>query len=273
MQQDYIWNEFTKRYVLRKNKAGKQIEKNFHRNHFLDVMKQNSPDDYDPIYFEPFEKWTDSELQTSVFLGNHYYKATDIYDYIYSNRSNEVIKDPITGKEMSVSNLKLIYKKNFKIYTGIDKYIFDKKNIIVKNQYIHNIQPLLPNKSVWSFLRISLQFDKETYPQLVKNDILIGFVPLFINVQPLQYDEIPALDSSSTTEAIISRITILIENGKFFELSPTKEITNVKALNFLFKEPKQWLTYGYNHYKMVDVFTKNAPYFKLLQELEHLESL
>ena len=112
MQEEYIWNEITKRYVLRKNKIGKQIEKNFNRNHFIDIMKQNSPDDYDPIYFEPFEKWTDDELQTSVFLGNHYYKAVDIYDYIYSNRSNEMIKDPITGKEITVSNLKLIYKKN-----------------------------------------------------------------------------------------------------------------------------------------------------------------
>jgi hypothetical protein len=273
MHKDYIWNESTKRYVLRKNKIGKQIEKNFNRNYFIDVMKQNSPDDYDPIYFETFEKWTDDELQTCVFLGNHYYKATDMYDYIYSNRSNELIKDPITAKEISISNLKLIYKKNFKTYTGIDKYIFDKKNIYIKNEYIHNIQPLLPDNSVWSFLRISLQFDKKQYPQIVKNNILLGYVPLFINVQPLQYDEIPALDSSSTTEAIVSRITVLIESGKLFEFSSTKKITNVKTFDFLLKEPEQWLTYGYNHYKMVDVFTKNAPYFKLLQELEQLESL
>lgn len=273
MKEDYIWNNVSNRYVLRRQKIGKEIEKTFNRRKCIEVMKNKSVDDYDPIYFESFQNWSDSELQTCVFSGNHFYKAKDLFDYIHSNRENEVVKDPITGKEFSVAEIKIIYKKNFETYKGLERYKFDKKNIFVKNEYINRSKPLLPSdKSSWGFMRMSLLFNKEKYPLLEKHDILLGYVPLFINVQPLAYDEIPALDSTSTSEAIITKITVLIEKGKLFQFSKTKELTGVKTIEFLLKEPKDWLTYGYRDYKMVDVFTKNASYFKLLNELELLDS-
>lgn len=272
MKEDYIWNHVSNRYVLRRQKIGKEIEKKFNRKECIESMKNKSADDYDPIYFDFFDNWKDSELQTSVYLGNHFYKAKDLYDYICSNRENAVIRDPITGKEFSVPEIKIIYKKNFETYKGVETYKFDKKNIFVKNEYVYNIRPLLPDKSTWGFMRMSIQFNKDKYPLLEKHDILLGYVPLFINVHPLGYDEIPALDSASTSEAIISKISILIEKGKLFEFSKTKELLGVKNLEFLLKDPKDWLTYGYRHFKMVDVFTKNATYFKLLNELELLDS-
>ena len=272
MKEEYIWNDLTGRYVLRKQKTGKCIERKFDREEKIESMKNQAVDIYEPIYFESFENWTDSELQTSVFLGNHFYKAKDLYDYIYSNRGNDVIKDPIHGKELSAQEIKVIYKKNFEKYKGIERYKFDKKNIVVRNEYMNPLKPLMPDRSSWGFVRMSVEFDKEKYSWLDKHSILLGYVPLFINVYPLAYDEIPALDSASTSEVIISKITMLVEQGKLFEISESNKIIGVKTLHNLLKDPKDWLTYGYKHYKMVDVFTKNSSYFKLLQELEEYDS-
>lgn len=272
MKEEYIWNDLTDRYVLRKQKTGKCIERKFDREEKIQSMKNQAVDIYEPIYFESFENWTDSELQTSVFLGNHFYKAKDLYDYIYSNRGNDVIKDPIHGKELSAQEIKVIYKKNFEKYKGIERYKFDKKNIVVKNEYMNPLKPLMPDRSSWGFVRMSVEFDTEKYSWLDKHSILLGYVPLFINVYPLAYDEIPALDSASTSEVIISKITMLVEQGKLFEISESNKIIGVKTLHNLLKDPKDWLTYGYKHYKMVDVFTKNSSYFKLLQELEEYDS-
>ena len=55
MKEDYIWNDITKRYVLRKNKIGRQLEENYVREKYIETMKNKSPDDYEPIYFESFQ--------------------------------------------------------------------------------------------------------------------------------------------------------------------------------------------------------------------------
>ena len=273
MKEDYIWNDRTKRYVLRKNKIGRQLEENYGREKYIENMKNKSPDDYEPIYFEPFQKWTDFELQTSVFMGNHFYKAKDLFDYVNCNKKSKQIRDPITGKDFLLSDIKIIFKKNFEIYKGVETFKFDKKNIKVDNEFIPSAQPLLPDKSRWGFMRMSLKFNPKKYDKLEKHNVLLGYVPLYINVQPLAFDEIPALDSASTSEAIISKISVLVEEGKLFDFSDTNEIIGVKNIVSLLKEPKDWLTYGYKHFKMIDVFTRKSPYFQLLNELELLESI
>ena len=70
-------------------------------------MDEVSNDCKDPISLEPFDEWTLSELQNSIFCNGFYYKEESLKTYICVNtkKDSEKIKDPVNSYMMIPYNV------------------------------------------------------------------------------------------------------------------------------------------------------------------------
>lgn len=251
----------------------------FNREHKIMEMKKKTEQHYDPIYSDPFEQWTDHDLEHAVFLGNFYYQPKFLYEYIKKKYESGqlIVKDPITNKILTQDIIKDIYHKNGKQYTKPKLFYFDTSimNIHVENKL--GVRPLIKkgDNSRWNFVEVVLEYNPNQIEisgggkRLSSNRILIANIPMGISTNPGNY-EVKSLDAASTSEALLISITNLITTGKIFKI-----INNTKYMIKpcpIFQTPfYKWLGPGSKNHKFPDTTTPSQPYMKFVTFLSNFQ--
>ena len=229
-------------------------------------MKKKTTLSSDPIFFEPFEEWTEDELKKAIYLRKRYYKASEILKHVKTKLSaKQIVKDPIDNNPLTEKQIQSIFKKNNVEYEEQQEFEFDSGNLNIK------IQPL--NHRGWNFTEIILEFT-DTYKiqapknyKKDKNKITIGIIPNGINTFPNNY-EVRSLDTASTSEAIVSKIVSLLRSGKFFKVdeNDTKKLSFIplKHLPVNYDQINRWMT---NKHPNKPIVTKPSKYIDLIQQL------
>ncbi len=243
----------------------------FDRKKKIQQMKSAVVDAFDPVFAQQFDDWTDDDLEHAILLGSHYYLPSTLMTHVQMKMKQEhVIKDPMTGKIIPEEKIKEIFKANKKQYKKIQKFHFDTTNMEIKLE--QKFFKVYQNRSAQPFLQIILRYNPSIYKIKTKNpyykqpdEILIGNVPMGITIQP-GMGEVKALDASSTSEVMMSKIVEKLREGKLFSNIKDNQITvdSVKHLPKTLAEMRKW--YNPTTHRL-DVTSKNSEYFKLLESL------
>ena len=229
-------------------------------------MKKKTTLSSDPIFFEPFEEWTEDELKKAIYLRKRYYKASEILKHVKTKLSaKQIVKDPIDNNPLTEKQIQSIFKKNNVEYEEQEEFEFDSGNLNIR------IQPL--NHRGWKFTEIILEFTDRYKIQAPKNykkdknKITIGIIPNGINTFPNNY-EVRSLDTASTSEAIVSKIVSLLRSGKFFKVDENdkKKLSFIplKHLPVNYDQINRWMT---NKHPNKPIVTKPSKYIDLIQQL------
>jgi hypothetical protein len=243
----------------------------FDREKKIKQMKQKVQDDYDPIYMQQFKSWSDDDLRNAILLGSYYYLPKTLLDHVQAKmKQQHVIKDPMSGVIIPTQKIKEIFAANKKQYKKIEKFIFDTANMEIKLE--HKFFKLFTNKNAQPYMQVILEYNPNIYKITTKNpyfkkpnQILIGNIPMGISTSP-GIGEVKALDASSTSEVILSKILEMLREGKLFSNQKDNKLTLLK-INNLPKTNVQMRKW-YNTTRIIDTTSKNSKYFELLKELE-----
>lgn len=253
------------------SKKQQKKDSSFDREKKIKQMKQKVQEEFDPVYMQQFQSWSDDDLRNAIFLGNHYYLPKTLLDHVQMKmKQQHVIKDPMLGTIIPTQKIKEIFAANKKQYKKIEKFIFDTANMQIKME--HRFFKLFPNKQAQPFMQMILEYNPNIYKITTKNpyfkkpnQILIGNIPMGISTNP-GAGEVKALDASSTSEVMLSKILEMIREGKLFSNQKDNKLTVLK-INHLPKTNVQMRKW-YNSSRHLDTNSQNAEYFKLLKELE-----
>lgn len=178
-------------------------------------IEKISLDKKDPISLEPFEDWTEEELDSGVFMNGFYYKEETIQKYFEMNQGKNKFYDPI--------NPVLEIPKEI-----IDKYKIIREEILKEDdiQFEYETRYIQFDYHVFLMTFIFLRLPEiknykiETKIKKVGNRYCIGIVPNNISICSIHdYPyEIKALDTSSTTEALLIRISELYKKKKLIRI-------------------------------------------------------
>ena len=259
--------------VVGGEKAQKSKDYSFDREKKIKQMKQKVQEEFDPVYMQQFQSWSDDDLKNAIFLGNHYYLPKTLLDHVQMKmKQQHVIKDPMLGTIIPTQKIKEIFAANKKQYKKIEKFIFDTANMEIKLE--HKFFKLFTNKNAQPYMQVILEYNPNIYKITTKNpyfkkpnQILIGNIPMGISTSP-GIGEVKALDASSTSEVIMSKILEMLREGKLFSKQKDNKLTLLK-INNLPKTNVQMRKW-YNTTRIIDTVSKNSEYFKLLKELEDL---
>lgn len=248
-------------------KLEKKSHLNFNKEEFVKKKKMEMLDGKDPITLEPFSEWTEEELKTGIILNQYFYKQDTIKDYVNSIKS-DTIRDPI---QPHVNIDDSIVKKYRKKETLVQP---EKIKILLETHVFptvyHNFQFYAIYVQLEGFSNKQIQ-TKLSYSNRRKA-FFVGYVPFHIN---LAHDihsafEMKALDTKSTTDALLVRITnfyqsediVSEENGKL----------QIKSLESLPKRMRDWFSFTddfmYINTEPIDHKQPLSSYNKLLQELD-----
>ena len=252
------------------DKKQKKTVDPFQRKKRIQQMKKLVDEDFDPIYGQEFETWSDEDLQNAILLGNHFYLPETLLHHVEAKmKQQHVIKDPMLGTIIPDDKIKEIYKANKKQYKKIEKFHFDTANMNVKLD--RHFFKLFPNRPAQPFMQIILTYNPNIYTIKTKNpyfkkpdEILIGNVPMGISTEP-EAGQVKALDTGSTSEVIMSKILQMIRSGKLFSNRKDNKLTvdTIQHLPKTTNAMKKW----YNAHRRLDTTSTHSEYFKLLNEL------
>lgn len=242
-------------------------ENTFNRDVYLKNLRVQIMDDKDPISLEPLNEWTDEELQSGILLHKYFYKEETIKNYINSSSLDEM-KDPIN------EDLKLDREM-------IDKYRMPEQKLNPKQiKVVVNITSVPTFYNNFYFYNFHLQLthplknittDNLTYDRRNRG-FYLGCIPLNINLShEIQNPfEMKALDTMSTTDALMVRISNLYQGQKFISVTDNK--VHIRALENLPKDPKQWFSISDDFYyintEAIQGNEQLSTYNKLLKELD-----
>jgi len=254
-----------------KKSEKEKVVSSFDRKKKIQQMKKKVDDPYDPIFAQQFDDWSDDDLQHAILLGKHYYLPKTLMDHVQTKlKQQHVMKDPMTGTIISEEKIKQIYKANKKPYKKIEKFHFDTANMNIKLE--RRFFKIFSNRPAQPFMQIILTYNPSIYKMKTKNlyfkkpdEILIGNVPMGISTHP-GGGEVKALDASSTSEVIMSKIIEKVRNGKLFSNIKDNHLSLdvIPSLPTTTPAMKKW----YNPVtRELDTTSKNSQYFKLLEEL------
>lgn len=247
------------------------IVSNFDRKRKIQQMKKTVDDHYDPIFAQQFDSWTDQDLQHAILLGSHYYLPKTLLDHVETKiKQQHVVKDPMLGTIIPEEKIKEIYAANKKQYKKLEKFHFDTANMNVKLE--RRFFKILTNRPAQPFMQIILTYNPNIYKITTKNpyfkkpdEILIGNVPMGISTHP-GAGEVKALDASSTSEVIMSKIIEKIREGKLFSNVKDNKF-RVDTITHLPKTMAAMKKWYHVSTRAIDTTSKNSEYLKLLEEL------
>lgn len=225
-------------------------------------------DKKDPISLEPFEEWTEEEFKNGLFINGYYYKRETIKQYIECKKT-ENITDPINPSLLIPSEIINIFSKK-------EEKILKENDIII--EYETSYLNLEYHTYIFTKLFIKIntpdEYKIETklkYDQR-KGRYYIGCIPN--NISICSWEEYPfeikALDTSSTTEALLIRISELYRKEKLIKIKDNKII--IEKIKSLPLRSFNWF-YSINGYFLIDttpIENRNrlSIYNSLLKELE-----
>ena len=223
-------------------------------------------DNKDPISLEPFQDWSEEELHTGILLNGYYYKETSIKNYILFNQNRKKIFDPINHSLTIPDEI-------------IEKYKNKEEEALKEEEIQFEFEPRYIQFDYHTFLMtfIYLKIPKrkhykvETDLKYLRNRYCIGVIPNNISICSWsEYpSEIKALDTSSTTEALLIRITELYKQKKLIEVTE-KKIKIKKILSLPIRSLK-WFSCDRGYY-FLDTSPKEnngtTVYNSLLDELD-----
>lgn len=236
-------------------------KKEFNRELFLKTIILSTVDTKDPITLEPFDEWTNEELQSGVLLNQYFYKEESIKNYICSMENDKEIYDPI--------NRQLIDDSIVRKYRTV-KHEQLSENQIHINSFITSYRTLY---HTFLFYSIYIHIDsrdkietKMTFDPI--RGFLIGYLPLNINIfNEIQNPfDMKALDTKSTTDALFVRIINSYKLQKLISFENNKIV--MKDLKNLPKTMKEWFTNN-DGFEFIDTEPRvQNKYNQLLLELE-----
>jgi len=238
------------------------ISENFNRKE----LEEKVLDKKDPISLEPFQDWTEEELRTGIFMNGYYYKEETMKNYILSNQHKKEIFDPINQSLKIPNEILNQYKIEKEEILKEEEIQFEYETRYIQFDYHMFLMtliflkiPKIKNYKVETKLRYSLQ------------RYCIGVIPNNISIcswndYPF---EIKALDTSSTTEALLIRITELYRNKKLIDIKDG--IINIKKIDSLPNRSLNWFTFDRGYYYLDTSPKENnrkTVYNSLLDELD-----
>lgn len=239
----------------------------FNRSDFLEKVKGKILDNKDPITLELIEEWTDEELQKGIIVNQYFYKEETLIDYINSTDTKEV-RDPIqTQLFIDRQYIEKYRKKEKKLDPSQIKIVLDTCCFptFYNNFYFHKI-----------YLKMDAFPPEKIITNLVyhrrKKAYYLGCIPFNIN---LSNDinsafEMRALDTMSTTDALLVRITNFFHLQKTFSMQNEKLV--IQPLQCLPRRLTDWFSMT-DDFMYIDTepIQGNQPlstYNKLLTELD-----
>lgn len=229
-------------------------------------LEEKVLDKKDPISLEPFEDWTEEELRTGILMNGYYYKEETIKSYISINQNKKEIFDPIN--------------QSLKIPDEIlNQYKIEKEDILKEEeiQFEYETRYIQFDYHMFTMTFIYLKIPKienykiETKLKYSLNRYCIGVIPNNISICSwTDYPfEIKALDTSSTTEALLIRITELYRKKKLIKIEEDKiEIKKIESLPI---RSLHWFTFDRGYYYLDTSPKENnrkTVYNSLLEELD-----
>lgn len=239
------------------------------------ILEENPQDEKDPITLEPFEEWTDDEWNQGIFMNGYYYKYETISNYININKEKEKILDPINQSLYIPKEIieRLIIKDKIELKEEDIKIEYENRYIEL-NQHLYNFTMCFLKIERRGELR-DLKIETNLKHTRIMNRYIIGVIPDNISICSWENfpNEIKALDSSSTTEALLIRISQLYQKRKLIKIENEKiKIKNIKSLPY---RSIHWFSNDDGFY-ILDTRPKyecrhRTTYNSLLDELEFLE--
>lgn len=239
------------------------------------ILEENPQDEKDPITLEPFEEWTDDEWNQGIFMNGYYYKYETISNYININKEKEKILDPINQSLYIPKEIieRLIIKDKIELKEEDIKIEYENRYIEL-NQHLYNFTMCFLKIEKRGELR-DLKIETNLKHTRIMNRYIIGVIPDNISICSWENfpNEIKALDSSSTTEALLIRISQLYQKRKLIKIENGKiKIKNIKSLPY---RSIHWFSNDDGFY-ILDTRPKyecrhRTTYNSLLDELEFLE--
>ena len=239
------------------------------------ILEENPQDEKDPITLEPFEEWTDDEWNQGIFMNGYYYKYETISNYININKEKEKILDPINQSLYIPKEIieRLIIKDKIELKEEDIKIEYENRYIEL-NQHLYNFTMCFLKIEKRGELR-DLKIETNLKHTRIMNRYIIGVIPDNISICSWENfpNEIKALDSSSTTEALLIRISQLYQKRKLIKIENEKiKIKNIKSLPY---RSIHWFSNDDGFY-ILDTRPKyecrhRTTYNSLLDELEFLE--
>jgi hypothetical protein len=245
----------------------------------IEEMKKKTEQHFDPIYGEPFQEWTDYDLEHAIFLGHHFYQPKFLLEYVQKKYAEgiTVIKDPMTNQILSQKIIEGIFKENGKAVEKPKIFHFDTALMQLSVDVSLNQQPLLPkDRSRWNFVEVVLQYNASQIKisgggrRLTSNRILIANIPMGISINP-EGNEVKSLDAATTSEAILVNITSLVRNGKIFVMENNRKY-RIKSCSIFQTRSNYWLTTGPRNRRRVDTTSTDGPYMKMIEKIQELMS-
>ena len=223
-------------------------------------------DKKDPISLEPFQDWTEEELRTGIFMNGYYYKEDTIKNYISINNNKKEILDPINQSLKVPENIIRKYKIEKEEILKEEEIQFDYETRYIQFDYHMFLMTLI-------FLKIPKieNYKVETKLKYSQNRYCIGVIPNNISICSwTDYPfEIKALDTSSTTEALLIRITELYKNKRLIKIEEGK--IKIKKIESLPHRSLAWFTFERGYYYLDTSPKENnrkTVYNSLLEELD-----
>lgn len=229
-------------------------------------LEEKVSDKKDPISLEPFQDWTDEELKLGVLMNGYYYKEDTIKNYISVNRNKREILDPINQslkvpediiRKYKIEEKEILKQEDIQFeyetrYIQFDYHLFTMTFIYLKIPNIENYK-----------IETKLKYSLHRY--------FIGVIPNNISICSwTEYPfEIKALDTSSTTEALLIRITELYRNKNLIKIKDNK--IEVKKIESLPIRSLPWFTLDRGYYYLDTSPKENnrkTIYNSLLDELD-----
>lgn len=239
----------------------------FNRSDFLEKVKGKILDNKDPITLELIEEWTDEELQKGIIINQYFYKEETLIDYINSTDTKKV-RDPIqTQLFIDPQYIEKYRKKEKKLDPSQIKIVLDTCCFptLYNNFYFYKM-----------YLKIDAFPPEKIITNLVyhrrKKAYYIGCIPFNINLSNdiISAFEMRALDTMSTTDALLVRITNFFQLQKTFSMQDEKIL--IQPLQYLPKLLTDWFSMT-DDFMYIDTepIQENQPlstYNKLLTELD-----
>ena len=229
-------------------------------------LEEKVLDKKDPILLEPFQDWTDEELKSGVLMNGYYYKEDTIKNYISMNQHKKEIFDPINKSLKIPGDILSKYKIEKEEILKEEEILFEYETRYIQFDYhlftmtfIYLKIPKIENYKIETKLKYSLQ------------RYFIGVIPNNISICSwTDYPfEIKALDTSSTTEALLIRITELYRNKNLIKTKDNK--IEIKKIESLPVRSLQWFTLDRDYYYLDTSPKENnrkTIYNSLLDELD-----
>jgi hypothetical protein len=244
----------------------------FDRKKKLEEMKKKVSEHFDPVFAQRFDDWSDEDLKHSILLGSHFYLPETLLEHVRTKqKEGHVVKDPMNGTIIPVEKLKEIFRANKLQYEKVESFRFDTTNMNIKVE--RKFFKIFSYRAAQPFMQIILKYNPSIYVIKTKNpffkkpdEILIGNVPMGISISP-EASEVKALDASSTSEVIMSKILEMIRNGKLFSHVKDNKMT-LNVLKYLPKTIRGMRKWFNTNNGRLDTTSPDSEYFKLLREIE-----